>query len=251
MNSGSIRKSTTNLQFAQIPNSVCQDKNLTLAEKGLLAYLLSLPENWVIYRNQLYNELQDAPGTIDRCWKGLQDKKYIVSERKMDKLGRFIGWEHVVYNNVSETQNHRSRHLPKSESTEVGESGSIQINNSIQIHTNTNKQAVVSGNFGSSADVTFNQVIDILEFEDDASNEAWKDWLEYRKGQRKSVKGRTKEMQLRLLKSLSPEQRIATINQSITQGWTGLFEVKTFKNKEKNDYASDVAAALIKLAENN
>jgi len=235
MNSGSIRKSTTNLQFAQIPNSVCQDKNLTLAEKGLLAYLLSLPENWVIYRNQLYNELQDAPGTIDRCWKGLQDKKYIVSERKMDKLGRFIGWEHVVYNNVSETQNHRSRHLPKSESTEVGESGSIQINNSIQIHTNTNKQAIV----------------EIRHFDDDASNDAWNQWLLYRREKRKPVVGQTKDRQIRLLQSLTANERIATINQSITQGWTGLFEVKTFKNKEKNDYASDVAAALIKLAENN
>jgi hypothetical protein len=89
--------------------------------------------------------------------------------------------------------------------------------------------------------------IEILEFEDDASNEAWKDWLEYRKGQRKSVKGRTKEMQLRLLKSLSPEQRIATINQSITQGWTGLFEVKSYQKQKKNEYSADLLSAITKI----
>lgn len=96
-----------------------------------------------------------------------------------------------------------------------------------------------------------NELIHILEFEDDASNEAWKDWLDYRRGQRKSVKGRTKDMQLRLLRSMTPQERIATINQSITQGWTGLFEVKTYKTNQKNDYSADVQAALQKLADHS
>lgn len=234
MNSGIIKKSTTNIQFAQIPNNVLQSKDLGLAEKGLLAFLLSLPDDWKIYRNYLYNALCDPPGTIDRCWKSLSEKGFIISNRKIDANGRFIGWEHVVYNQITDLKIYRDRYLPKSVITEVGESGSIQINNSIQIHTNTNTQPV-----------------EFLNFEDDESNEAWKEWLQYRKEKKKSVTGRTKEMQLRLLQSMTAEQRIASINQSITQGWTGLFEVKTFKNNQKNDFTGDVQAALSKLADNS
>lgn len=235
MNSGIIKKSTTNIQFAQIPNNVLQSKDLGLAEKGLLAFLLSLPDDWKIYRNYLYNALCDPPGTIDRCWKSLSEKGFIISNRKIDANGRFIGWEHVVYNQITDLKIYRDRYLPKSVITEVGESGSIQINNSIQIHTNTNKE----------------EPFTFLPFEDDESNQAWQDWLEYRKGQRKSVKGKTKEMQLRLLQSMTAEQRIASINQSITQGWTGLFEVKKSINNKKNDFTGDVQAALSKLADNS
>lgn len=235
MNTGLIRKSTSNLHFVQVPNSAVQSKELTLQEKGLLAYLLSLPEDWVIYRNNLYNNLPDPKGTIDRSWKGLQDKGFIVSIRKMGGDGRFTGWEHIVYNNPAEIEINRTRDLPISVFTEVGKSAPIQINNSIQINTNTNKQAVV----------------EILEFEDNESNDAWNNWLQYRKDQRKSVKGRTKDMQLKLLRSMTPDERIATINQSITQGWTGLFEVKTYKKQQKNEYSADVMAAFQKLADHS
>lgn len=90
-----------------------------------------------------------------------------------------------------------------------------------------------------------------LVFEDDESNEAWKEWLQYRKEKKKSVTGRTKEMQIRLLQSLTPQERIASINQSITQGWTGLFEVKIPKKQQKNDFSGDYQAAIAKLAANS
>jgi hypothetical protein len=54
-------------------------------------------------------------------------------------------------------------------------------------------------------------------------------------------------MQLRLLKSLTPVERIATINQSITQGWTGLFEVKSYQKQKKNEYSADLLSAITKI----
>lgn len=89
--------------------------------------------------------------------------------------------------------------------------------------------------------------IEILEFEDDESNEAWKQWIDYRKSMRKPVRGQTKDRQLRLLRSLTGQERVATINQSITQGWTGLFEVKSYKKQQKNEYSTDLLAAITKI----
>jgi len=231
MNTGRIVKAKNQYDFVQISNDIAQTKNLNLTEKGFLTYLLSLPDDWACYRKKLYEELPDKPGTIDNVWKSLQDKGFIVSEREMDKFGHFTGWKHTIYHNPTDFDFHRTRDLPISVFTEVGKSASIQRNNSIQINNYTNTQPI----------------IEILEFEDDASNQAWNDWLEYRKGQRKSVKGKTKEMQLRLLKSLTPVERIATINQSITQGWTGLFEVKSYQKQKKNEYSADLLSAITKI----
>ena len=136
MNTGQIVKSRTTERFTTLPNDVIKSKELSLSEKGLLSYLLSLPADWVIYKQNLYNSLPDKEGTIDKVFKGLQLKGYIVSVRVHDKnTGKFIGWNHVVYDIPSETEKHRDGYLPTSEFTDIGESSPILKNNLIQ---NTN-----------------------------------------------------------------------------------------------------------------
>jgi hypothetical protein len=136
MNTGQIVKSRTTERFTTLPNDVIKSKELSLSEKGLLSYLLSLPADWVIYKQNLYNSLPDKEGTIDKVFKGLQQKGFIVSVRVHDKnTGKFIGWNHVVYDIPAETEKHRDRYLPTSEFTDIGESYPILKTNLIQ---NTN-----------------------------------------------------------------------------------------------------------------
>jgi hypothetical protein len=56
---------------------------------------------------------------------------------------------------------------------------------------------------------------------------AWDNWVEYRKEKKKGMSDRTIKAQLADLATLSEADAIATIDQSIKQGWTGLFAVKT------------------------
>jgi hypothetical protein len=91
MNTGQIIKSRTTERFTTLPNDVIKSKELTLSEKGLLSYLLSLPADWVIYKQNLYNSLPDKEGTIDKTFKALQTKGYIISVRVHDKnTGKFL-----------------------------------------------------------------------------------------------------------------------------------------------------------------
>lgn len=55
---------------------------------------------------------------------------------------------------------------------------------------------------------------------------AWDSWLDYRKEKKKPMTDRTIDMQLADLKVLTEAQAIATINQSIKQGWVGLFALQ-------------------------
>jgi len=136
MNTGQIIKSRTTERFTTLPNEVIKSKDLSLEDKGLLSYLLSLPSDWVIYKQNLYNSLPDKKGSIDRSFKSLQKKGYILSVKVHDqKTGRFIGWNHVVYDIPAEVEKIQQSENPTSENTEFGESAPI-LKTNVLLKTN-------------------------------------------------------------------------------------------------------------------
>ena len=136
MNTGQIIRSKSTFRFTAISNEILQSKSLTFEQKGLLAYLLSLPENWVLYKQQLYKVLPDRKTTIDRVFKELQDLGYILSARTIDDKGHFTGWNHIVYDEptLPEEQD-RVQESPSSGIPDIGQTPYIQKTHLIQ---NTN-----------------------------------------------------------------------------------------------------------------
>lgn len=53
---------------------------------------------------------------------------------------------------------------------------------------------------------------------------AWLEWVEYRHEQRKKLTPRTIHLQIRKLEGFGLDGAIASLEQSMTNGWTGLFE---------------------------
>lgn len=66
---------------------------------------------------------------------------------------------------------------------------------------------------------------------------AWNDWLENRKNQRKPVTPAAATRQFNFLLTLGPINAIRSIDQSIMNGWTGLFNVDN-RNGNGNGHAS-------------
>lgn len=120
MNTGQIIKAKRKHGFSVLPNELTQSSGLTLEEKGMLAFLLSLPDDWVLYKKNLYDRLPDGKHTIDRVFKSLQEKGYIFSKRQVDEAtGKMVGWNHVVYDSPQE--NYRDQVLPISGFIDIGE----------------------------------------------------------------------------------------------------------------------------------
>jgi hypothetical protein len=113
MNKGRINKLQPLANYTKFSNDLSRSKELTLNEKGLLFFLLSHPEHWVINKQYLYNSLPDSRGTIDNSFKGLSKKGYIISTKIINEKGQFKGWNHEVHP-------HRLAILPKSEKPTVG-----------------------------------------------------------------------------------------------------------------------------------
>jgi hypothetical protein len=74
-----IKRKKTN-EYAQIHNGVLQDNRLSYSSIGLASYLMSLPEDWVIVKEQVYNHSDiDGRRTVDRAFKELSKYGYLIS----------------------------------------------------------------------------------------------------------------------------------------------------------------------------
>jgi hypothetical protein len=100
MNTGRIIKRRIEKNFTMISNDLINNKDLSLEEKGLLIYILSLPDDWHLYKNSLPTRTGEKPGTIDRIFKSLQEKGYILSTQVKNSTGQFKGWDHLVFESL-------------------------------------------------------------------------------------------------------------------------------------------------------
>ena len=91
----SIAKSKHASNYTVLPNEIFSS-GLPIQAIGLLAYLLSLPHDWVIYKTKLHTQLNMGRERLDTAFKELQEKGYILSIRTLDKNNHFT-YNHIVY----------------------------------------------------------------------------------------------------------------------------------------------------------
>ena len=103
-----VVKKTNN--FTIVDNHFIRDENLSWKARGLLVYLLHLPDDWQIYLEDLKNRATDGRDSTISGIKELMKKGYIKRTRKRDN-GKFIGYDYEVYerpNEVIATENGKS-----------------------------------------------------------------------------------------------------------------------------------------------
>jgi hypothetical protein len=89
--------------YTQVLNEIAQNNNLTLEEKGLMLYFLSLPEDWKINKVKLHKTLNVGRDKLNSIWKGLVEKGYLQTKYRNEN-GKFI-YEHYVYEIPPITEN--------------------------------------------------------------------------------------------------------------------------------------------------
>ena len=88
-----------------------------------------------------------------------------------------------------------------------------------------------------------------LPFDTESFLNAWNKWISYKKERNQKFSKTTKEMQLRKLGARPEHEAIAMLNQSMENGWTGLFNLKSQTNgkgkKTHTDNARELAIDFI------
>ena len=91
----SIVKSKHASNYTVLPNDIFTS-GLSIQAIGLLAYFLSLPHDWVIYKTTLHTQLDMGRDKVDKTFKELQNKGYLLSVKEYDKNGKFT-YNHIIY----------------------------------------------------------------------------------------------------------------------------------------------------------
>jgi len=93
-----IYKATHHAHYAQIPNATLRDKSLSFEARGVLAMLLSLPDNWSVNVAWICSQSGNAGrDKVTRILKELQAAGYMVKRLAKDESGKITGTDWDVH----------------------------------------------------------------------------------------------------------------------------------------------------------
>ncbi len=201
-----VKKSSN---FTTINNEFIFNKEMSLKAKGLLCHLLALPESWDLYVEEVEKWHKDGKKAIYSAFKELSKLGYVERSTQREK-GKIVKWDYVVYEK------------PLSQKVEVE---NLQVENAPLLNTDIKL----------NTDIIKKEVFDFEELEE-LNVEVWKKWRAYRKETfRLTYKPIGEKAAIGKLMRLSQgchEVQEQIIQQSIENGWKGIFDLKEQKQSK-------------------
>ena len=204
--------------FTTINNEFIFNKNLSLKAKGLLCHLLALPNDWKLYVEEVEKWSTDGKSAIYSAFKELTSNGYMKREQIRDK-GKIVSWDYIVY---------EKPHTDFQEIEKLDVENQPLLNTNIKLNTNNTK---------TERDYPF-----------ELNLEAWELWKAFRKEQFRTTYKPLGEAaaisKLLRISNNNKENQAQIIQQSIENGWKGLFELKTEKQSKVQKIISNYHKGL-------
>ena len=128
-----------NVNYTVMSNHHLQDKRLSLKAKGLLSYMLSLPDDWDYSLKGLTTGCRDGIDSVRSTVRELEASGYLRRSKVRDARGRIVDYNYEVFE-LPQKESAEDVPVPASDSpsSENPTSGFPTLENPIQ--QNTNKQ---------------------------------------------------------------------------------------------------------------
>lgn len=91
-----VRKAEHKNNYTCVSNEILQRKDMSMRAKGLLVYLLSLPEDWELHKTEVQKHFTDGRDAVFRAFEELEQLGYIQGKKFRDEKGR-IQYQYTVY----------------------------------------------------------------------------------------------------------------------------------------------------------
>ncbi|MED4969708.1 DnaD domain protein [Parageobacillus toebii] len=85
-----------NSNYVVMNKTALHDPRLSWKAKGLHAYMLSMPDDWKFYDDELEKHAKDGKDALKSAIKELKQYGYMRRERRQNEQGKFE-WETIVY----------------------------------------------------------------------------------------------------------------------------------------------------------
>jgi hypothetical protein len=106
-------------------NEVFRRRDISARAKGLFAYIMTLPDDWKIQKEELYSHFTEGRDALDKAFRELINVGYIKNERLRDEAGKIIGFRFVVKESITlenhntENQCYGEEETPRDQDTEM------------------------------------------------------------------------------------------------------------------------------------
>ena len=214
--------------FTTINNEFIFNKNLSLKAKGLLCHILALPNDWTLYVEEVGKWHKDGKDAIYSAFKELSINGYMQREQ-IRQNGKFKGYDYIVFEKPN----------MDNPETEKPETEKPNTENPQLLNTNNTKDLIKLN--------TNNSKTEGIEYSFELNVEAWESWKDFRKKEyRKSYKDLGEKAAIKkLLKlSTSKEEQALILEQSMENGWIGIFALKSEKKRKINDLMNEYNKGL-------
>ena len=83
--------------FTMVSNDILRNKSISLKAKGLMCYLLSLPDDTEIKKTKLHLELKDGRDAVISAFNELIESRYITVEQTVDEELKQFAYVYTIY----------------------------------------------------------------------------------------------------------------------------------------------------------
>lgn len=97
--------------FTIVSNEVPKCKTLSARAKGVYFYLMTLPKDWVVHKEEIYSHFTEGRKALETAWNELKDAGYIKKEITRES-GKISGTVWTVYESCRITRNLPDGNLP-------------------------------------------------------------------------------------------------------------------------------------------
>lgn len=121
---GRIFKKKKESNYTQVCNSILDDTRLSWQAKGLLCYLLRLPDNWTVYKAEVQTHSKNGREAFETAWKELEEVGHIVTGQQPTDKGKFGPKDYLVIEELTDAGNPQS---PMRETHSLTDAGNPQL----------------------------------------------------------------------------------------------------------------------------
>jgi len=245
--------------FTMLANAMLRNPELSLKAKGLLAVMLSFPNDWQYHMRHIEGQSSDGRDSHRAALKELADFGYVVMRRVKDEKGRHAqveyevsdtGWtdpESVKLSTIgfsgagkpgagepvtTKTDSTKTDRTKRKDGAEPHRAGQEPTPSESDTHLPPVREpSQAEPKVGKPSKAASSEKVPPAPLEVphrlaalSGWEEAWGAWLEYRRERKLTCTPATLKGQLKKL-AAEPDP-LAVIEQSITQGWAGLFPLK-------------------------
>ena len=96
-----IIRAEKNKNYSVICNKCIRDKNISARSKGIFTYIMTLPDGWIIRREEIYQHFTEGRDALAKAFNELVKKGYIEKKYIHSNDGKIKGYEYVIYENTN------------------------------------------------------------------------------------------------------------------------------------------------------